>query len=52
MEASYYVRFNELIDKYAKDSLTDIEKQEYNRKCHEILDEKITDSEENTMDKR
>ncbi|MNO09574.1 hypothetical protein D3C81_2328340 [compost metagenome] len=52
MEASYYVRFNELIDKYAKDSLSDMEKQEYNRKCHEILDEKIMVNEEKGTSKR
>ncbi len=41
MDAQYYVRFNELIDKLAADEMTENEKAEYQRKCDEIMDEKL-----------
>jgi len=41
MDAQYYARFNELIDKLAADNMTENEKQEYQSKRNEILNEKI-----------
>ncbi len=41
MDAQYYARFNELIDKLAADKMTENEKQEYQSKRNEILNEKI-----------
>lgn len=43
MNAQYYARFNELIDKLAADSMTENEKQEYQFKRNEIINEKLDD---------
>jgi uncharacterized protein YnzC (UPF0291/DUF896 family) len=42
MDAQYYARFNELIDKLAADNMTENEKKEYKSKRNEILNEKIS----------
>ena len=44
MDAQYYARFNELIDKLATDSMTENEKQEYQLKRNEIMNEELTET--------
>jgi hypothetical protein len=41
MDAQYYARFNELIDKLAADEMTESEKKEYQFKCREIMAEEL-----------
>ena len=49
MDAQYYARFNELIDKLAIDSMTADEQQEYQLKRTEILNEKINGEFNNSL---